>query len=346
MFKALRTIPVILSIVEDMKELCPDAWLINFTNPSGMITETIIKHGGWDKCIGLCNVPVMAVMKEPAMINHDMNDMIYQFAGINHFHWHRVTDKKGNDLTDAIIEAMCQEDVDKSAPANIFNAKFYKEHLLSMHMIPCGYHRYYFRQEEMFEHGLEEFHGIGTRGQQVKEVERKLFEIYRNPELVTKPEELSKRGGAYYSDAACECIAAIYNDKKIPMVVSTKNNGALPDLPDDSIVEVTSYITGKGAMPVAWGPLDASARGWIQMMKSMEECTIKAAITGDYGMLMQAFILNPLVVSGENGKHVMDELLVAHEKYLPQFKDIIIKLKAEGVASKDPVVQELMSEGK
>ena len=94
-FKAFRTIPVILDIVEDMKELCPNAWLINFTNPSGMVTEAVIKYGKWDRCIGLCNVPTIAMMKEPIALNVDPNELIYQFVGLNHFHWHKVYDKDG-----------------------------------------------------------------------------------------------------------------------------------------------------------------------------------------------------------------------------------------------------------
>ena len=97
-FKAFRTVPVILDIVEDMKELCPNAWLINFTNPSGMVTEAVIKYGKWDRCIGLCNVPTIAMMKEPIALNVDPNELIYQFVGLNHFHWHKVYDKDGNDL--------------------------------------------------------------------------------------------------------------------------------------------------------------------------------------------------------------------------------------------------------
>ena len=214
-----------------------------------------------------------------------------------------------------------------------------------MNIIPCGYHRYYYLQDEMLKHGLEEFNGEGTRGQQVKVTEAELFELYKDPNLNYKPEQLTKRGGTHYSDAACECINAIYNDKKIPMVVSTQNNGAIPDLAPDSIVEVTSYITGKGAMPVAWGKLDSAEKGWIQVMKAMEECVIKAAITGDYGLALQAFLLNPQVKGGAIAKTVLDEMLVAHAKYLPQFAEKIAELKEQGVESKDPVVMDLMVNG-
>ena len=341
-FKAFRTIPVILSIVEDMKELCPNAWLVNFTNPSGMVTEAVMKYGKWDRVIGLCNVPVGAMMAEPETIGTTLDKLIYKFAGLNHFHWHRVFDLDGTDVTGKIIDAM-YEGKDSGIPANIHDIPFFKEQLKQMNLIPCGYHRYYYRQQEMLEHSLMEYETIGTRGQQVKETENKLFELYKNPNLDHKPEELSKRGGAYYSDAACECINAIYNNKQTHMVVSTKNRGAIPELPEDSIVEVSCYIGAKGAMPVAWGKLPSAQRGWLQCMKAMEECTIEAAVTGNYGLALEAFTLNELIPSGENAKRVLDELLIAHKNYLPQFKSTIEKLEKENVTIKDSVVNEIIA---
>ena len=335
-FKAFRTIPVILDIVKDMKELCPEAWLINFTNPSGMVTEAIIKYGKWEKCIGLCNVPVLAMIKEPEVLNQKL---VHQFAGLNHFHWHKAFDENGNDVTQKIIDAFF-EGKDIGLPGNIANVMFDKDQLEASQMIPCAYHRYYYCQQEMLEHSLEEYETVGTRGQQVKETESRLFELYKDPKLNYKPKELSMRGGAHYSDAACECINAIYNDKKIHMVVSTQNHGAIPDLPEDCVVEVSSYITSKGAMPVAWGKMPSAQRGWLQCMKAMEECTIEAAVTGNYGMALEAFCLNPLIQSGNNAKHVLNELLVAHQKYLPQFKDAIEKLGP--IEIKDEVVKKMM----
>lgn len=180
----------------------------------------------------------------------------------------------------------------------------------------------------------------------MKQTEKELFELYKNAELHEKPKQLEKRGGAYYSDAACECIRAIYTNQKIHMVVSTKNQGAISCLDEDSIVEVSSVISAAGAQPMAFGKLPPAEKGWLQMMKAMEECTIQAALTGDYGMALEAFILNPLVENNEETKAVLDELLVAHEKYLPQFAEKIKELKAAGVQSDDPVVADLMIHGK
>ena len=344
MFKALRTIPVILSIVEDMKELCPDAWLVNFTNPSGMVTEAVMKYGQWDKVIGLCNVPVSAMMKEPEMIGKTLDELVYKFAGLNHFHWHKVFDLNGNDVTQQIIDAM-YEGKDGGVPANIHAVSYFKEQLNAMKMLPCGYHRYYYRQQEMLAHGIEEFNTIGTRGQQVKQTEEELFELYKDPALNYKPEQLTKRGGTHYSDAACETIASIYANSNTHMVVTTKNNGAVPDLPADCAVEVSAFIGSAGARAIAFGSLEPAERGWLQCMKNMEMCVEEAAVTGDYGLALQAFILNPQVPSGENAKRVLDELLIAHKKYLPQFADKIAELEAAGVTIKDDVARELTEKG-
>lgn len=339
MLKAFRTIPVVLDIVEDMKRLCPNAWLINFTNPSGMVTEAVVRYGKWEKVMGLCNVPVMAMMKEPEVLGTELDHLIYKFAGLNHFHWHKVCNDKGEDVTLQIIDQMYEHD--SGLPTNIFDVEFFKDQLHQMKMIPCGYHRYYYRQEEMLEHSLEEYRTIGTRAQQVKQTEKELFELYKDPNLDHKPEQLEQRGGAYYSDAACETILAIYKNKGTHMVVSTKNNGAVPDLPADCVVEVSANIGATGARAIAFGELSAPERGWLQLMKNMELCVCEAAVTGDYGLALQAFILNPMVVSGEKGKRVLDELLVAHKKYLPQFADKIAELEAAGVEVQDKIAREL-----
>lgn len=338
-FKAFRTVPVILEIVEDMKRLCPNAWLVNFANPSGMVTEAIVRYGKWDKVIGLCNVPVMATMLEPGLLGKKTDELIYKFAGLNHFHWHKVADDKGQDVTMEIIDQMYQED--NGLPKNIYDIPFERDLLEQMKMIPCAYHRYYYQEEEMLAHALEEYRTIGTRAQQVKRTEHELFELYKDQNLDHKPEQLSQRGGAYYSDAACETIASIYANKETQIVVSTKNNGAVPDLPADCVVEVTAYVGAQGARNVAFGPLPTAERGWLQVMKAMELLTIEAAVTGDYGTALQAFTLNPLITSGKTAKRVMDELFIAHKDYLPNFKETIERLEKEGIEVQDEVVRSM-----
>lgn len=342
--KAFRTIPVIGGLIEDMRQQAPDAWLINFTNPAGMVTEAAIKHFGWQKTIGLCNVPITHGMDIAKKLDVSQDDLFFQFAGINHFHWHKVWDKQGNDLTTDLIEKLYapDENTPESALKNIFDAGYQIEQLRDLGMLPAGYHRYYYTTEEMLQHSIEEFKEGKTRAQVVKATEARLFELYKDPALDYKPEELTQRGGTYYSDAACEVIASIYNDKRTVMTVSTQNNGTITDLPYDAIVEVSAQITARGAVPFNWGGFMPAARGMLQLMKGMEETVIRAAIDGDYGAALHAFTINPLITSGATAKRVLDELLVAHEAYLPQFADKIAEIKTkqpEVVAYVDDLMQ-------
>ncbi|WP_317912590.1 6-phospho-beta-glucosidase [Carnobacterium maltaromaticum] len=319
-FKALRTVPVILDIVEDMKVLCPNAWLVNFANPAGMVTEAVLRYGKWDKVVGLCNIPVNAEVEEAEILGRKQEELFFQFAGINHLHWHTVVDNQGNDLTDELIAKMYGKDADgKSIVANIKDNNLIFEQVENLHMVPCPYHMYYYMTDEMLKDELEDFKNNGTRAEKVKAIEKELFELYKDPELDHKPQQLAERGGARYSDAACNIINSIYNDKRLIMTVSTKNNGTVTDLPADSAVEVTCMITGNGPVPFQFGGFAPPERGLLQLMKAMEELTIEAAVTGDYGTLLQAFTMNPLITSGNEGKQVMDELLEAHKQYLPQF---------------------------
>lgn len=341
-FKAFRTIPVILDVVEDMKELCPKAWLINFANPSGMVTDAVVRYGHWEKVMGLCNVPVTAMMQESKLLGKELDELVYSFGGLNHFHWHKVNDLAGNDVTRKIIDRLDEEN--NGTPANIMELPFSKEQLHEMNMVPCAYHHYYYQQEEMLEHMLEEYNNLedGTRAQQVKQTEAELFDLYKNPDLNYKPEQLSARGGAYYSDSACETIVSIYANKNTHIVVSTKNRGAIPDLDPEDVVEVSAYIGATGAKPLAFGSFRPAERGWLKLMKNMELCVEEAAVTGDYALALQAFIMNPLISNGDSAQQVLNELLIAHQAYLPQFKDKIKELESNGCTIKDEVIKKLI----
>jgi len=330
MFKAFRTIPVILDIIEDMKVQCPDAWLVNFTNPAGMVTEAAIKHGGWERTLGLCNVPIGHRKGGSAALDMEEDELFFHFAGINHFHWHKVWDRNGNELTDDIIDALYKPgSQNKGDMENIHAARFNYEQIKDLEMLPAGYHRYYYIEDEMLEHSIQEFEAGETRAQVVKETEKRLFDLYKDPELDYKPEELTQRGGTHYSDAACEIIASIQNDKHTEMVVSTKNNGTITDLPYDAAVEVSGVVTSKGFVPYNWGSFEnPAARGMLQLMKGMEETVIRAAIEGDYGAALHAFTVNPLVPGGKTAKTLLDQMLYAHQEYLPQFADKIEDIEA------------------
>ncbi|QTM00078.1 6-phospho-beta-glucosidase [Iocasia frigidifontis] len=331
-FKAFRTIPVILDIIKDMKELCPNAWLVNFTNPSGMVTEAVIKYGKWEKTVGLCNVPIRyeKMSYEVMGLDEANQELYFKFAGLNHFHWHRVWNRKGEEVTKYLIEEIYKPE-NKGKYVGMKNIKdipFNYEQIADLGMLPCSYHRYYYITDEMLKDELKEYSNHETRGEQVKKTEAELFELYKDPQLDYKPEQLSKRGGAYYSDVACEVICSIQNDKRVNMVVSTVNNGTIIDLPYDCVVEVSSMITSHGPEPINWGSFEAGIRGPLQLQKSFEQCTVEAAVTGDYGKALQAFTMNPLILKGKITKDLLNEMLIANKAYLPQFQQKIQELEA------------------
>lgn len=351
MFKAFRTVPVILGIVEDMKELCPDAWLVNFTNPAGMVTEAVMRYGKWDKVVGLCNVPIICRKIAAGGLDVQEEELTFKFAGLNHYHWHRVWDRQGKEQTQFLLDNVygtedgmgkammnvmkgvaktmpkSNEAINDSGVKNIPMISFLKDQIKDLHIIPCMYHRYYYITDDMLKEEMAAYKEGKTRAEEVKRTEARLFELYKNPELDYKPEELSQRGGTYYSDAACELISAIHNDSGVEMVVSTRNNGAVPDLPADCVVEVNAIIRTAGPQPIAWGTFEDAAKGQLQLMKAMELTTIEAAVTGNYGTALQAFTINPLVPSGTIAKTILDEMLIAHKDHLPQFADKIKELE-------------------
>ncbi len=315
---ACRTIPVALEIAAEMEQLCPDAWLLNFTNPSGMVTEAILKHSKV-RTVGLCNVPVIMQKGIASLLNvSNVNDFILQVAGLNHFIFARHIWHEGRDKLSEIIGCI-SEGNDPLIPRNIPPFKWPAGLLENLAMIPCPYLRYYYMSDDMYRQELGEAQCEGTRGEVVKALEKQLFDIYRNPELAEKPKALEGRGGQYYSDAACELMSAIYNDKRIIMHVNTRNNGAIAGLPDNCAVEVSSLITRSGPVPLNVEPFPDDTLRLIQLMKSFEELTIEAAITGDRHTAWRALVINPLINSGNVLEKALAEIIDVNKALMPAF---------------------------
>ncbi|MCG0275945.1 MAG: 6-phospho-beta-glucosidase [Thermosediminibacteraceae bacterium] len=313
--KALRTIPVILEICKDIEELSPDAWLINFTNPSGIITETVLKHTKV-KVVGLCNVPVNMIHHVAKACRVEMERIYIQFAGLNHLVWGLRVYLDGEDITKKLIEQLSSESM---TIKNIPGFEWDKDFIKSLGMLPCPYHRYYYMMDKMLEEEKRQAANEGTRGEVVKKVEQELFELYRNPELAEKPPQLEKRGGALYSYAACNLISSIVNNKKDIQVVDVKNDGAILDLPENVVIETNCVIDKNGAHPLSVGRVPARIRGLMQVVKAYEELTIEAGVYGDYNAALQALTIHPLVPSAEVAKKILDDILNENKEYLPQF---------------------------
>ncbi|HCC6224594.1 TPA: 6-phospho-beta-glucosidase [Klebsiella pneumoniae] len=315
---ACRTIPIALEIAADMERLCPDAWLLNFTNPSGMVTEAILRHSRI-KAVGLCNVPVIMQKGITTLLQcADEKEVVMQVAGLNHFIFVRQILHKGKEWLPEVI-AEINAGRDPLVPRNIPPFRWPSHLLQGLGMISCAYLRYYYMKDDLLRQELAEAGGEGTRGEVVKQLEKILFDQYRDPHLAVKPKALEGRGGQYYSEAACELMNAIYNDKRIIMHVNTRNNGAISGLPDDCAVEVSSLITASGPLPLNVAPFPEDTLRLLQLMKSFERLTIEAALTGNRHTAWRALMLNPLIVSGEKLELALDEVIAENRQWLPAF---------------------------
>ncbi|MBP2017501.1 6-phospho-beta-glucosidase [Symbiobacterium terraclitae] len=313
-FKALRTIPVILDVCRDMEKVAPGAWLINFTNPAGILTEAVLRHSRV-RVLGLCNNPINMTIAAANILGVEPSRVFLQFMGLNHLVWARVY-LDGRDVTARVLEAMAPA---AGTPANVAALPYDREFLLGMGYMPCPYHRYFYMLPEMLQKEIEAAGGQGTRAEVVKRTEAELFRKYSDPGLDVKPPELAKRGGAHYSEAAVSLIDAIANDRREVHAVNTRNNGALADLPGEAAVEVSALVGAHGAVPLTVGHLPPQLRGLLQHVKAYEELTIAAAVSGDPSLALQALAANPLVPSVAVAKQLWAEMSAAHARYLPQF---------------------------
>lgn len=313
--KALRTIPILLDICQDIEELCPGAWLINFTNPSGIVTEAIHKYSKV-KCIGLCNVPINMHYDAAERLGVNPKELNCQFTGLNHLSFMTHAYHQG---IDRLAEVLTIND-EVGIVQNI--AKIDEMDIVAntLGLMLSPYLQYFYFEKSMLSEELEKVRaGKGTRAKEVQEVEKELFEQYKDKDLDVKPSALSLRGGARYSEAAIELINSIYNDSNELHVVNVANQGVIPELPYDGVVEVNCIINKQGATPIQTGSLPIAVKGLVQQVKAYETLTIEAAVTGDETLALLALINNPLIHDFMDAKNILKDLLEAHKEYLPQF---------------------------
>ncbi|UAB69931.1 6-phospho-beta-glucosidase [Vibrio sp. SCSIO 43132] len=314
--KALRTIPVILDICKDIEELAPNAWMLNFTNPAGLVTEAVHRHTKV-KSMGLCNVPVSMTMMVAEMMDCEPHELQLDFAGLNHLVWVHQVWLHGEDITETVLEKV--GDGANFSMKNIFEEPWDPDFLHALGVIPCPYHRYFYQTEAMLAEEKQSAEEVGTRAEQVMQTEKELFELYRDVNLDHKPEQLEQRGGAYYSDASLNLVDAIHNNLNAVHVVNVRNNGAIHTLPDDAVIECSSVVGSFGAKPLAVGAFPAEIRGLIHQVKAYEELAVEAAVTGSYEKSLMALANNPLVPDIAAAKAILDEILESNKPYLPQF---------------------------
>ena len=317
MFNGLRAIPVVLEIAQDIAELCPNAWMINFSNPAGMVTEACIRYGATKRVIGLCNVPINIERQLAELLEVDKSRVWVKFAGLNHMSYGMQVFLDGEDVTEKTIKIFTEKEME--GVKNINSIKYEPEFIRALGVIPSFYHSYYYKQDTKLNEGLAEFKEGKIRSQVVQKLEQELFELYKDEHLDVKPTQLEERGGAYYSDAACSLIESIYNDKKDIQTVITKNNGAIDGIANESAVEISAVISKDGPIPLTIGELPIQINGLVQQMKSFERLTVEAAIEGDAEKAILALAVNPLTPSDSVAKEVVLEMLEAQKEWLPNF---------------------------
>lgn len=301
--KAMRTIPVVLDICAEMRESAPDAWLINFTNPAGIVTEAILKYGGV-KAIGLCNVPIGLQVKIAEQFDATYADVDLDYVGLNHLAWVRQIWVKGKDVSDDVLPHKPE------AGQNVPELEYDDDFLAALNMIPNYYLNYFYLTDETVADLKAK---DKTRAEEVMAIEETLLEKYTDPDLREKPKELEKRGGAHYSTVAVSLIKAIATNSGARHIVNVQNNGALPELPSDAVIEVTASVDGHGAHPFAIGSLEPEIRGLIQHVKAYEELTVEAAVHNDYEKALLALVNNPLVDSIHKAKRLLERFVEEHK---------------------------------
>ncbi|NIK78292.1 6-phospho-beta-glucosidase [Paenibacillus castaneae] len=313
MMKALRTIPVLLDICKDIEELSPNAWLLNFTNPAGMVTEAIHRYSKV-KSIGLCNAPIGLQKWLSEKYETPSNHIYTEFVGLNHLHWVTRIDVAGVDKLPELLDKR-EEYSGKNVPATEWDPEF----LNGLGGLPSYYLKYFYMTDAMLAEQLDSLKASGTRADVVKRVEDELFQLYKDPNLQEKPKQLEQRGGAYYSEAAVNLMDSLYNDKRDIQTLNVSNDGILDFLPRDASIEVNCVVTGNGPIPLPVKRVPEGVKGLIHAVKIYERLTIEAAITGDRSVALQAMASHPLVPSVQVAKTLLGEMLERNKPFLPAF---------------------------
>jgi 6-phospho-beta-glucosidase len=297
--KALRTVPVVLSAAEAVRTYAkPGAWIIDFTNPVGIVTRALLQAG--HRAVGLCNVAIGFQREFATRFGVEPGRVSLGHVGLNHLTWERSVMVDGIDRLPELFEHLDELADDIELPAQL---------LALLGVIPSYYLRYYYAHDEV----LHEQRGAPTRADEVQEVERALLAKYADESVDTKPEELSKRGGAFYSDAAVDLLASLTSDRGDVQVVNLRNSGILPFLPDDHVIEVPATVGAAGVTAVPVEPLADDIRGLVSAVAGYERLALDAAINGGRDRVLRAMQAHPLVLQYDRAEKLTD-LLVAHNR--------------------------------
>ena len=304
--KALRTVPVVLEIAEHVRELAaPDAWIVDFTNPVGIVTRALADAG--HRAVGLCNVAIGAQRSFSRLLGVEPDQLWVDQVGLNHLTWIRAVQLDGKDVLPELLAAHGDEIAESvQLPRRLVD---------ELGAVPSYYLHYFYRHDDVLREQLD---GV-PRATTVAEIERGLLELYRDPNLNEKPALLEQRGGAYYSEAATALVASLVSGDEAVHEVDVVNRGTLQGLADDDVVEVPAKVGRDGPVPLPQAPLAPELLGLVQHVAAYERLAAQAATSGDPVLARKALLTHPLVGQDPLAEELADRLLEAGAEHLPQF---------------------------
>ncbi|MCT6776186.1 6-phospho-beta-glucosidase [Streptomyces sp. CS7] len=304
--KALRTVPVVLDIAERVRRTNPDAWIIDFTNPVGIVTRALLQAG--HKAVGLCNVAIGFQRKFARLLEVEPGQVHLDHVGLNHLSWELGVRLGGPDGENVLPKLLAEHGDtiadDLHMPRQIIDR---------LGVVPSYYLRYFYAHDEV----VKELGTKPSRAAEVAAMEKELLAMYGDPALEEKPELLAKRGGAFYSEAAVDLAASLLGDGGSPVqVVNTYNNGTLPFLPDDAVIEVQARVGRDGATPLAVPALDPLYAGLIANVTAYEDLALEAALRGGRDRVFKALLAHPLIGQYAYAEGLTDRLIAHNREHL------------------------------
>ncbi|WP_330283393.1 6-phospho-beta-glucosidase [Streptomyces sp. NBC_00588] len=323
--KALRTVPVVLDIAKRVHRANPDAWIIDFTNPVGIVTRALLQAG--HKAVGLCNVAIGLQRKFARMLGVDPSDVHLDHVGLNHLTWETAVRLDGPEGENVLPKLLAEHGDTIAGDLRLPRAL-----LDRLGVVPSYYLRYFYAHDEV----VRELRTKPSRAAEVAEMERQLLTMYGDPALDEKPELLAKRGGAYYSEAAVDLAAALLGDQSSGpagpsveggggrrvgggspyQVVNTYNRGTLPFLPDDAVIEVPAAVGPKGALPLAVPAVNPLYAGLMANVTAYEDLALEAALRGGRDRVFRALLAHPLIGQYEYADALTDRLIAHNREHL------------------------------
>jgi 6-phospho-beta-glucosidase len=308
MLKAFRTIPVMLDIARDIERYSPHAWIVNYTNPTGLVTEAVTKYTQAN-IAGLCSGGLFPQWRVSEALNVPQESIRYDYVGLNHLNFAFNITVDGRPLSDQEFDRVAE----RAAWGAVDPAL-----IKTLRLIPSPYLQYYFHTSKKVKELREKGY---TRGEEVQRLEKEAFAGYADPARYTKPEALAKRGGGGYSEIALAVMKAIHTNQEKIIIVNVPNRGAVPGLPNDAVVEIPCVVDAAGIHAMKVPEVPTAMWGIISAVKNYEQLAVEAAVSGSRDLALMALMAHPLVQDYEVAKPLLDELLEANRSYLPQFFD-------------------------